>query len=57
MSMRELFCPDPPAGLKKWRNFKYFFAINKTFPHLARKEQVICLQKLQAVVVTYLHMT
>ena len=26
MSIRELFCPDPLPGLKKWRDFKYFLA-------------------------------
>ena len=53
MSMRELFCPDPLAGFEKMADFKYFFAKNKMFPLKTWKEQAICLQKLQAVVITF----
>ena len=57
MSMRELYCPSPLAGFEKMAGFhKYFFAINKTFPLLAWEEQAICLQKLQAVVITFLRL-
>ena len=52
--MRELFCPDPLAGFEEMAGFKLFFLPNnKTFPLLTRKEQAICLQKLQAVVITF----
>ena len=37
---------------KKWRDFKYFLPKNKMFPLITWKEQAICLQKLQAVVIT-----
>ena len=50
MSMRELFCPDPLAGLKKWRYFKYFLPNSKMFPVITWKKQAICVQNLQAVV-------
>ena len=54
MSMRELYCPSPLAGFEKMARFhKYFFDINKKFPLLAWEEQAICLQKLQAVVITF----
>ena len=53
MSMPELFCPDPLARFKKMAGFPFFFfPNNKTFPLLTRKELAICLQKLEAVVIT-----
>ena len=51
MSMRELFCPDPLAGFEKMAGF--FFPKNKMFPLIIWKEQAICLQKLQAMVITF----
>ena len=53
MSMRELFCSDPLAGFEKMAGFQIFLPNNKTFPLLTRKDQAICLQKLQAVVITF----
>ena len=46
------FAQIPWPGLKKWRDSNFFLPNNKTFPLLTRKEQAICLQKLQAVVIT-----
>ena len=46
MSMRELFCPDPLAGFEKMEGFKMF-------PLITWKEQASCLQKFQAVVITF----
>ena len=51
--IRELFCPDPLAGLIKWRDFKFFWPKNKLFPLITWKEQAIYLQKLKAVVITF----
>ena len=46
--------PIPWAGMKKWRDFKYFFLPNnKTFLLLTRKEQAICLDRLQTVVIAF----
>ena len=54
MSTSKLFCPDPLAGFQKMAGFpKFFLPNNKTFPLLTRKEEAICLQKLQAVVITF----
>ena len=47
------FAQIPWPGLKKWRDSNFFLHNNKTFPLLTRKEQAICLQKLQAVVITF----
>ena len=53
MSMRELFCPDPLAGFEKMGGFQiFFFPKIKMFLLITWKEQAICLQKLQAVVIT-----
>ena len=53
MSMRELFCPDPLAGFEKMGGFQIFFLPKiKMFLLITWKEQAICLQKLQAVVIT-----
>ena len=53
MSMRELFCPDPLAGLKKnGRISNILLPKNKMFPLITWKEEAICLQKLQAEVIT-----
>ena len=46
------FAQIPWPGLKKWRDFKYFLPKNIMFPLITWKEQAICLQKLQAVVIT-----
>ena len=53
MSMRELFCPDPLAGFEKigWIS-NILLPKKKTFPLITWKEKAICLQKLQAVVIT-----
>ena len=53
MSMRELFCPDPLAGFEKigWIS-NILLPEKKTFPLITWKEKAICLQKLQAVVIT-----
>ena len=52
MSMRELFCSDPLAGFEKMAGFQIFYRQKKKmFPLITWKEQVICLQKLQAVVI------
>ena len=54
MSMRELFCPDPLAGFKKMAGFQIFFCLKiKFFSLITWKEQAICLQKLQAMVITF----
>ena len=53
MSMRELFYPDPLAGFEKMAGFQNFLPNNKTFLLLTWKEQAICLQELQAVVITF----
>ena len=54
MSTSKLFCPGPLAGFEKMGGIsKIFLPNNKTFPLLTRKEQAICLQKLQAVVITF----
>ena len=54
MSMRELFCPDPLAGFQKMGGFQIFFLPkNKMFSLVTWKEQAICLQRLQAVVITF----
>ena len=53
-SMREPFSPDPLAVFEKnggISNF-FFWPKNKMFPFITWKEQAICLQKLQAVVIT-----
>ena len=53
MSMREFFRPDPLAGFEKMAGFQILFLPkNKMFPLITWKEQAICLQKLQAVVIT-----
>ena len=54
MSMRELFCPDPLAGFEKMAGFQIFYTLpkNKMFKLITWKEQAICLQKLQAVLIT-----
>ena len=52
MSMRELFCPDPLTGFKKMVGFQIFLHKNKLFTLITWKEQAICLQKLQGVVIT-----
>ena len=53
MSTRELFCPDPLAGSEKMAGFQIFFLPkNIMFLLITWKEQAICLQKLQAVVIT-----
>ena len=51
MSMGELFCPDPLAGFDGGIS-NIFLPKNKMFPFIPWKEQAICLQKLQAVVIT-----
>ena len=47
MSMRELFCPDPLAGVekkKKMAGLQIFFLPNKrNFPLIPWKGQAICL--------------
>ena len=48
MSMRELFCPDLLAGFEKMARFQIFYCLKI----ITWKEQAICLQKLQAVVIT-----
>ena len=54
MSMRELFCPDPLAGFEKNGGISnFFFPKNKMFPLITWREQAICLQTLQAVVITF----
>ena len=51
--MRELFCPDPLAGFEKMGGFQIFFLPKiKMFLLITWKEQAICLQMLQAVVIT-----
>ena len=51
--MRELFRPDPLAGFEKMGGFQIFFLPKiKMFLLINLKEQAICLQKLQAVVIT-----
>ena len=53
MGMRERFLPRSPGRF--WKNggiSNIFLPKNKMFPLLTRKEQAICLQKLQAVVIT-----
>ena len=53
MSMRELFCPDPLAESEKNCRFSnIFLPKNIMFPLITWKEQAICLQRLQAVVIT-----
>ena len=53
MSMRERFCPDPLAGFEKNGGISnILLPKNKMFPLITWKEQAICLQKLQAVVIT-----
>ena len=53
MSMREFFCPDPLAGFEKISGISnILLPKNKMFPLITWKEQAICLQKLQAVVIT-----
>ena len=53
LSMRELFCPGPLAGFEKMRGFQIFFLPKiKMFLLITWKEQAICLQMLQAVVIT-----
>ena len=52
--MREIFCRGPLAGFEKMAGFQIFLLPNdKMFPLLSWKEQAICLQKLQAVVITF----
>ena len=51
MSMRELFCPDPLAGFEKMAGFQIFYCLKIKCFHPWRG-QAICLQKLQAVVIT-----
>ena len=54
MSMRELFYPDPLAGFEKMAVSQVFFLPNfNMFPLITWKEQASCLQKLQAVVITF----
>ena len=53
MSMRELFCPDPLTGFEKVAGFQAFFCLNKMYSLITWKEQAICLQNLQAVVITF----
>ena len=54
MSMRELFCPDTLAWFERIAGFQiYFLRNNNTFPLITWKEEAICLQKLQAVVITF----
>ena len=53
MSMREFFYPDPLPGFEKMAGFRnILLPKNKMFPLITWKEQAICLQKLQAVVIT-----
>ena len=53
MSMRERFRPDPLAGFEKNGGISnILLPKNKMFPLITWKEQAICLQKLQAVVIT-----
>ena len=53
MSMRKLFCPDPLVGFEKMAQFQIFYCLKiKMFPLITWKEQPICLQKLQVVVIT-----
>ena len=53
MSMRELFCPDPLAGFEKNGGISnIFLPKNKIFPLITWKEQAICLQNLQVVVIS-----
>ena len=52
MSMREFFYPDPLAGFEKVAGFRNIsLPKNIMFPLITWKEQAICLQKLQAVVI------
>ena len=52
MSMREFFYPDPLAGFEKMAGFRNMsLPKNIMFPLITWKEQAICLQKLQAVVI------
>ena len=47
------FAQIPWPGLRKWGDFKYFFLPKiKMFLLITWKEQAICLQMLQAVVIT-----
>ena len=53
MSMREIFCPDPLAGFEKNGGISnILLPKNKMFPLITWIEQAICLQKLQAVIIT-----
>ena len=53
MSMCELFFPDPLAGLEKNGRISNILLLkNKMFPLITWKEEAICLQKLQAEVIT-----
>ena len=54
MSMRELFCPDPLTGFEKTAGFQIFFCLKIKCFDSTWKEQAICPQKLQAVVITSL---
>ena len=54
MSMRELFCLDPLARFEKNGGISnIFLPKKKMFPLINWKEQAICLQKLQAVVIPF----
>ena len=51
--MRELFCPDPLTGFEKMGGISNMFLPKiKMFLLITWKEEAICLQKLQAVVLT-----
>ena len=47
------FAQIPLAGLEKTAGFQIFYCLKiKKFPLVTWKEQTICLEKLQAVVIT-----
>ena len=46
------FSPDPLAGFEKMAGFQIFYRLKKNVPLSTWKEQAICLQKLQTVVIT-----
>ena len=53
MSMRDFFCPDPLARFQKNGGISNnLLPKNKMFPLITWKERAICLQTLQAVVIT-----
>ena len=53
MSMRELFCPHPLTGFEKMAGFQIFYCLKIRCCHSKPgKNWHICLQKLQAVVIT-----